>query len=75
MKYASVSCNDKLVVILVSKKRTRITEKGIFLMKGKSTKNAIIKLRGHNVPKGINIKNYTSFFVDSFLVEHIPYFN
>ena len=70
-----MNCNDKLVVLLASKKRTLITENGIFLIKGKSPKNAIIKLKGYIVPDGINIKNYNAMFVKEESVENIPFYD
>jgi len=63
------------VAILVSKKRCRITDKGILLKKGAQKKNAIIKLRGMVVPKEINTKIYQSLFVSAKDAENIPFYN
>ncbi|MEO0166767.1 MAG: hypothetical protein ABIL39_11595 [candidate division WOR-3 bacterium] len=70
-----MNCNDKLVCLLVSKKRCTITEEGIFIKEGKSTKNAVIKIRGMVVPKGINIEDYRPLYVKKETVEHLPFFN
>jgi hypothetical protein len=63
------------VAVLVSKKRCKIFYNGIYIKKGVSSKNAIIKLRGFVVPKEINTKIYHSLFVDAKTVESIPFYN
>ena len=70
-----MNCNEKTVCLLVSKKRCTITEEGIFIKKGKTTKNAVIKIKGIVVPEGINIENYRPLFVKEEAVEHLPFFN
>jgi len=63
------------VAILVSKKRCIIKDNKIFIKKGVSKKNAIIKLRGWLIPKEINSKIYHSLFVKEKDVESIPFYN
>lgn len=66
---------ENKVVLLVSKKRCIITSNTIALKKGAKKKNAVIKLRGQNIPNKINIKIYHVIFVDKKGAEKIPFYN
>ena len=40
----------------------------------KDSTNEVIKIKGIVVPKGIDTKKYTPYFVDAKSVEHLPFF-
>lgn len=65
---------DNKVCILVSKKRCIINSNSIFIKKGVSKKNAIIKIKGLVIPKEINTKIYQCLFIDAKDVENIPFY-
>lgn len=75
MKGCNYNPLENHVAILISKKRCKITEKGILIKKGVSKKNAIIKIRGNAIPSEINARIYDTFFIDKNSVEHIPYYD
>lgn len=66
---------ENKVAILVSNKKCIITDKGIFIKKGVSKKNAIIKIKGNVIPNEINTKIYQCLFVDKKDAENIPFYN
>jgi len=63
--------------VLVSKKRCLIGKTGIFVKKGCSRKNAIIRLRTNTAPNEINTKLYQCLFVDKSDLDksNIPYYD
>lgn len=75
MKECNYNPLENKVAILVSHKRCVITDKGIYIKKGVSKKNAIIKIKGNIIPNEINTKLYQCLFVSYKDAEHIPFYN
>lgn len=77
----NVTCNrnplEDKESVLISKKRCLIGKTGIFVKKGCSPKNAIIRLRTNVIPNEINTNLYQCLFIDKSDLDksNIPYYN